>query len=59
MIHREEMLREVEREIAWRRRVYPRCVEAGKLKLDCAERQIAVMEAVAELLTQLRPEPTP
>lgn len=47
---RAEMQAEVEREIALRRRVYPRWVEQGKLKLDRAERQIAVMEAVAELL---------
>jgi hypothetical protein len=51
-ISREEMLREVEREIALRRRVYPRWVEAGRLKLDRAERQIAVLEAVAVLLAE-------
>ena len=52
-ISRVEMLREVEREIALRRRVYPRWVEAGRLKLDRAERQIAVLEAVAALLARI------
>ena len=50
MIGPEEMLLEVRREIALRRRVYPRWVEAGRLKLDRAERQIEVMEAVAAAL---------
>lgn len=39
--------REAERELAMRRRVYPRMVETGRmLKVD-ADRQIAVMEAIA------------
>ena len=49
-VSREEMVSEVQREIALRRRVYPRWVDAGKLKLDRAERQIAVLEAVVEEL---------
>jgi hypothetical protein len=49
-VSREEMVSEVQREIALRRRVYPRWVDAGKLKLDRAERQIAVLEAVLEEL---------
>jgi hypothetical protein len=52
VVSREEMLAEVEREIALRRRVYPRWVEAGKLKLDRAERQILVLEAVAAFLAR-------
>jgi len=31
-----------------RRRVYPHFVERGKLKQEDADRQIAVMEAIAE-----------
>lgn len=49
-IRREEVLIEIEREIALRRRVYPRWVDQGKLKLDRAERQIALMEEAARLL---------
>lgn len=40
--------RECERELAMRRRVYPRWVETGKMKKHDAERQIAIMEAIAE-----------
>ena len=39
-------LAEVEREIALRRRVYPRWVQIGRLSQAAADRQIAVMEAV-------------
>lgn len=49
-IRREEVLIEIEREIALRRRVYPRWVDQGKLKLDRAERQIALMEEAVRLL---------
>jgi hypothetical protein len=58
-VSREEMLAEVEREIALRRRVYPRWVEAGRLKLDRAERQIAVLEAVAAWLASEMAEAAP
>jgi hypothetical protein len=51
-ISREDMLREVERELTLRRRVYPAWVSAGRIKLDRAERQIAVLEAVAALLAE-------
>ena len=40
--------REAERELAMRRKVYPRMVETGRMKKHDAERQIAVMEAIAE-----------
>mgnify|MGYP000152376146 FL=1 len=39
--------REAERELAMRRKVYPRMVETGRMKKHEAERQIAVMEAIA------------
>ena len=48
-----EQIQEVEREIALRRVVYPRWVEAGRLSQAKADRQIAVMEAVAASLIQL------
>ena len=43
-------LAEVEREIALRRRVYPRWIQAGRLSQTAADRQIATMEAVAATL---------
>jgi hypothetical protein len=46
----EAQLREVEREITLRRRVYPRWVADGRLTQAAADRQIAVMEAVAGTL---------
>lgn len=46
-------VKEIEREIALRRRVYPRWTEAGKLSQAAAERQIAVMEAVAATLRRV------
>jgi uncharacterized protein YqeY len=42
----QEMIVCVAREIEMRRKVYPRWVEAGRMKLARAEREIEVMEAV-------------
>jgi hypothetical protein len=36
------------RELNYRRRVYPRWIAAGKLKQEDADRQIELMEAIAE-----------
>ena len=47
-ITREDMAREAERELAMRERVYPRMVSDGRMKAHQAERQIAVMAAMAE-----------
>jgi hypothetical protein len=47
-------IKEVAREIALRRRVYPRWVAAEKLSQTAAERQIEVMEAVKESLHRLQ-----
>lgn len=44
----------VRREIGMRKRVYPRWVENGKMKMDQADREIAVMEAVLKTLEYLR-----
>jgi hypothetical protein len=43
----EEKLISIRRELAMRKRVYPRWVEMGKMKLDQAEREIALMQAIA------------
>ena len=51
-ITRGEMLAESEREVALRKRVYPRWVADKKLTQAKADRQIAVMEAVAKLLRE-------
>ncbi len=45
---------EVEREIAMRKRVYPKWVTDGKMKQHMAERQIASMEAVSVTLNWLK-----
>lgn len=46
----EELLGCVEREISLRRRVYPRWVAQNKLTQEKADREIALMEAVAKTL---------
>lgn len=43
-----EKLEAVEREIKQRRRVYPRLVDQGKMTQAFADRQIAIMEAIAD-----------
>ncbi|WP_159728325.1 hypothetical protein [Methylosinus sp. Ce-a6] len=43
-----EKLKEVEREIAQRRRVYPRLIGAGKMSRAAADRQIAILEAIRD-----------
>lgn len=45
---------EVEREIAMRRKVYPRWVETKRMGQQQADRHIAVMEAVLERLRALQ-----
>lgn len=41
-----EKLEAVDRELKYRRRVYPRWIEAEKMTQALADRQIAVMEAI-------------
>jgi hypothetical protein len=43
-------IRCVEREIQLRRRLYPRCVEGGKMAQVTATRELALMQAVLETL---------
>lgn len=45
-----EMLAEVRRELRLRASVYPRQVATGRLKQDKADRQIAILEALARKL---------
>ena len=42
-----EKLNEALREIAQRRRVYPRLIVAGKMTQAQADRQMAIMQAIA------------
>lgn len=44
----EDKLREVERELGYRKRLYPRWVKEGKMKQEQADANIAIMEAIAE-----------
>jgi vacuolar-type H+-ATPase subunit C/Vma6 len=53
MIGYAEQLACVEREIAMRKRVYPRWIEAGKITKAKADKEIRTMEAVAETLRGL------
>jgi hypothetical protein len=45
----------VAREIAMRKSWYPRQVEAGRMKQEACDHQIAAMEAVLETLKSLQP----
>jgi hypothetical protein len=45
-----ELVRCVEREIAWRKRVYRRAVAAGRMDPELAQAEIEMMETVAENL---------
>jgi hypothetical protein len=44
------MVNEAEREVAYRRRVYPRWVDQGKVSADAADYHLRVMEAIARRL---------
>jgi len=49
-----DRIKAVQREIQLRKRVYPRWVEAGKLKPEAAAFQIKCMEDVYEMLVRLQ-----
>lgn len=51
----EQMIACVRREIAMRKRVYPRWVADGRMARDAAEREIAAMQAVHDTLAALPP----
>lgn len=46
----EEMIREVKREIALRRSLYPKWVSQGRMKREMADWQISVFEDVLEII---------
>ena len=48
MFTRVEKLKALEREIEMRKRVFPKRVDKGLMKQDEADRQVAVMEEIAE-----------
>jgi hypothetical protein len=48
MISAREKWQEAKREATLRRRVYPRWVEAGRMKMHQAELQILIMDAIVE-----------
>lgn len=43
-----DKLKEAKRELAQRRRVYPRLIEKGSLTREAADRQTAIMQAIAD-----------
>ena len=53
MVPLAEQIACVTREIGMRRRVYPRWIQAGRMKQDEADREIARMEAVLATLQGL------
>jgi hypothetical protein len=52
-VTREQLLACVDREIQLRNRVYPRRLEAGRMTLAQSLRELELMKAVREVLTQL------
>ena len=48
MFTADDKLKAIEREIGYRRHVYPRRVMDKKMTQELADKQIAVMEAIAE-----------
>jgi hypothetical protein len=48
MFTAEDKLREIERELKLRRRLYPHWIEIGKIEAGDAKRRIEVMQAIAD-----------
>ncbi len=42
----DDKIREIRRELAMRKNLYPKWVAAGKMKADHADRLIAIMQAI-------------
>jgi hypothetical protein len=53
----DELIKCAEREVEMRRRVYPRLVLKGKMKVSVSEREIALMEAIVVSLKRVRAKP--
>lgn len=43
-----DKLTEIERELRWRRRVYPRLIAKENLTVEQAHKQVKILEAIAE-----------
>jgi hypothetical protein len=52
---RAEILAEVARELGMRRNVFPKWIEAGKIKPDVAERRIALLQVAYDFLCETLP----
>ena len=48
-----ELIKEAERELSLRKRVYPQWVKTGRLKQDKADRQIELMEHIVVTLAEV------
>lgn len=57
-ITRDDAIKELERELKMRERVYPRFVQSGKLHRDTAERQYRRLQAAINFLKEDTPSPT-
>ncbi|MCA1623362.1 MAG: hypothetical protein LC768_13130 [Acidobacteria bacterium] len=55
----DEQIAEVKREIAMRRKVYPKWIEAGSMQKSKADFQVLAMEAVLILLQAIAKETAP
>lgn len=44
----DDKIKELDREIMWRHRVYPKLIRAGKMRPEAATRQLQVMNAILE-----------
>jgi hypothetical protein len=53
MVSLSDQLQSVRREIALRKRVYPRWIASGKMTPELATREIAAMEAVERTIAEL------
>jgi hypothetical protein len=52
----DDQLKEIDRELAMRERLYPQWVARGTLRQSTADRQIAIMKAVHETVRKARQE---
>lgn len=52
----ESQIKCVAREIAMRKRVYPKWVATNRMAKDEADREIATMQSVLDMLIEMRPK---
>jgi hypothetical protein len=52
----QRQLQAAQRELAYRHRVYPRLIEAGRISAATAREEIAAMAAIVETLRSLAPQ---